>query len=161
MVFADEIPFAFSGNSIGQEEIDEIDDFPGKKDFIRFYTIHNGGDFIDGAWFYPQTGDAFDKSFITLAMFLKIPVGDQEKEPKGLNIDSVSDIVVEKYNRFDDFVLFHIPFALDVTDNPFWIDTQTGEIKYIDFQMSTNPKDVITVASSFREFCQHIKRRGR
>lgn len=91
MVFADEIPFAFSGNSIGQEEIDEIDDFPGKKDFIRFYTIHNGGDFIDGAWFYPQT----------------------------------------------------------------------GEIKYIDFQMSTNPKDVITVASSFREFCQHIKRRGR
>jgi len=26
---------------------------------------------------------------------------------------------------FEDFILFHIPFATDVTGNPFWIDIQS------------------------------------
>jgi hypothetical protein len=48
---------------------------------------------------------------------------------------------------------------IDVINNPFWIDIQTGEIKYIDFQVSTNPNDVVTVASSFKGFCMQIKKR--
>lgn len=36
--FAEEIIFDISGKKISQNEIDEIDDFPGKEDFIRFYT---------------------------------------------------------------------------------------------------------------------------
>jgi hypothetical protein len=63
-------------------------------------------------------------------MFLGIRVDDQER---GLNID--------------------------VINNPFWIDIQTGVIKYIDFQASTNPNDVVTVASSFKGFCMQIKKR--
>lgn len=45
MLFADEIELTFSGKEISKTEIDEIEDFPGKEDFINFYTIHNGGDF--------------------------------------------------------------------------------------------------------------------
>ncbi len=160
-LFADEIEFKFSGKKISKTEIDEIEDFPGKEDFINFYTIHNGGDFIDGAWFFPEScydTSALGKQYITLSMFLKIRVDDQER---GLNIDVINDIITEKYKKFEDFVLFHIPFALDVIDNPFWIDIQTGEIRYIDFQVSTNPKDVITVASSFKNFCACIRKRIR
>ncbi len=160
MFFADEIEFEFPGKGIDKSEIDEIDDFPGKEDFINFYTIHNGGDFIDGAWFFPEScynSSVFGNPYITLAMFLGVRVDDQEG---GLNIDVMNDIITEKYKKFEDFVLFHIPFALDVIDNPFWIDIQTGEIKYIDFQVSNNPNDVITVASSFKNFCKCIRKRA-
>lgn len=149
------------GKKIGKDEIDEIDDFPGKEDFIEFYTIHNGGDFIEGAWFFPELyydSSMVEYPYITLALFLQIRVDD---EKKGLNTDVMNDLIVEKYKEFEDFVLFHIPFALDVVDNPFWIDIQTGEIKYINFEVSINPDDVITVASSFREFCKHIRKRRR
>jgi hypothetical protein len=131
--FAEEIEFKFPGKKIGEDEIEEIDDFPGKDDFIEFYITHNGGDFVNGAWFFPEScysSSIYGKSYITLAMFLGIRVDDQER---GLNID--------------------------VINNPFWIDIQTGEIKYIDFQVSTNPNDVVTVASSFKDFCMQIKKR--
>jgi hypothetical protein len=131
--FAEEIEFKFPGKKIGEDEIEEIDDFPGKDDFIEFYITHNGGDFVNGAWFFPEScysSSIYGKSYITLAMFLGIRVDDQER---GLNID--------------------------VINNPFWIDIQTGVIKYIDFQVSTNPNDVVTVASSFKGFCMQIKKR--
>ena len=153
MFFSEEIDFEFYGKMIEKEEIEKIDDFPGKEDFI------NGGDFTDGAWFFPESGynsPLFGKTYITLALFLRIPV---ENDQRGLNIDVMSDIITEKYKKFEDFVLFHIPFALDIMDNPFWIDIQTGEIKYIDFQKTTNPNEVITVASSFINFCKCIMKR--
>lgn len=157
--FAEEIEFKFPGKKIGKDEIEEIDDFPGRDDFIEFYITHNGGDFVMGACFFPEScysSSIYGKSYITLATFLGIRVDDQER---GLNIDVMQDLVVEKHKNFEDFILFHIPFALDVINNPFWIDIQTGEIKYIDFQVSTNPNDVVTVASSFKGFCMQIKKR--
>ena len=41
--FAEEIIFDYSNDKISQNEIDEIDDFPGKEDFVHFYSIYNGG----------------------------------------------------------------------------------------------------------------------
>lgn len=157
--FAEEIEFECPGEEIGKNEIDEIDDFPGKDDFIEFYTIHNGADFIWGAGFFPKScymSPMFRNSCVEMLVFLPIRVGDEEME--GSTIDTVRYRVEEKYESFEDFVLFHIPFALDMIDNPFWIDIETGEIKYIDFEKSTDPDDVITVASSFKEFCKQIKR---
>lgn len=157
--FAEEIEFTYPGEQISDNEISELDDFPGKEDFIDFYTIHNGLNFAHGAWFFPEkcynislAGDPY----ITLDFFLSIPVNDDE----GLNIEVMKDLIVEKYDNFEDFVLFHIPFALDVVENPFWIDTQTGEIKYTDFQVSSNPDDAITVATSFKAFCKCITNRN-
>lgn len=165
--FAEEITFDYPGKEIGKNEIDEIDDFPGKEDFIEFYTVHNGLDFTYGAWFFPE--DCYNvpmngDPYITLYIFLPIPVDsentdDDNIETARLNTDVMKDLIVERYDSFEDFTLFHIPFALDVINNPFWIDIQSGEIKYIDFEESVNPDDVITVASSFKEFCKHIKKR--
>ena len=39
--FAEEIIFDYSNDKISQNEIDEIEDFPGKDDFIHFYSIYN------------------------------------------------------------------------------------------------------------------------
>lgn len=50
--FAEEIEFKFPGKEIGKDEIEEIDDFPGRDDFIEFYITHNGGDFVMGACFF-------------------------------------------------------------------------------------------------------------
>lgn len=157
--FAEKIVFEYPGKEIGKEEINELDDFPGKEDFVNFYSVHNGGGFLVGAWFFPEACynviKSGDDPFIALELFLKIPVGDKSD---GLNIEVMKDRIVEKYNDFEDFVLFHIPFAVDVRGNPFWIDIQSGEIKYIDFQKSQNPDDAITVAFSFKDFCKCIRK---
>jgi len=160
--FADKITFNYPGEVIGEEEIDEIDDFPGKEDFINFYITHNGGDFTYGAWFFPEDCYKVSRSgdpYITLGVFLPIPTEHNTGEFKEVTMEDIKDSIVEKYSDFEDFVLFHIPFALDVTDNPFWIDIQSGEIKYTDFEESHNPDDAITVASSFKEFCKRIENR--
>jgi hypothetical protein len=105
--FAEEIEFKFPGKKIGEDEIEEIDDFPGKDDFIEFYITHNGGDFVNGAWFFPEScysSSIYGKSYITLAMFLGIRVDDQER---GLNIDVMQDLVVEKHKNFEDFMFFN------------------------------------------------------
>lgn len=162
--FAEDIVFEYPGEKIGEEEIDELDDFPGKEDFINFYMAHNGGTFIYGARFIPEDCYNFSKDnqeYIVLDYFLGMPVGESD----GLNIEVMKDRVSEKHPAFEDFVLFHIPFAVDVTNNPFWIDIQTGEIKYIDFEesqnpfkMNQNPDDVITVAFCFKDFCKCIRK---
>lgn len=165
MFFAEEIRFDYPGEKITQREISEIDDFPGREDFIAFYTAHNGGDFIDGAWFFPEDGynvSAIGKSYITLSLFLEIYVenGSADGRFRALNQDVMKYLIEEKYEGFEDFILFHIPFALDQTENPFWIDIQTGEIRYTDFEVSTNPDEAVTVASSFKSFCERIRKRN-
>lgn len=157
--FAEEIVFDYPNGKISKNQIDEIDDFPGKEDFIEFYSIHNGMDLIEGAWFYPEeccNVELNGAPYITLGLFLHIPV---ESDNRGLHMENMNDFIVEKYEEFEDFVLFHIPFALDVVDNPFWIDIQSGEIKYINFEKSQSPDDVTTVATSFRNFCRCITKR--
>jgi len=157
--FAEEIIFDVFGKKISQNEIDEIDDFPGKEDFIRFYTAHNGGFFVYGAWFFPEecyNVSIKDEPYISMDSFLIIPVGDANE---GFDIERFMDLVTIDYKNYEDFMLFHIPFALDVVSNPFWIDIQTGEIKYTDFEECLNPdEDAVIVASSFKNFCKRIRK---
>ncbi len=156
--FAEEITFDYPGKQIGQSDIDEIDDFPGKEDFIRFYTAHNGGDFVDGAWFFPE--DCYNVSFgsssyIEMGFFLSVPV----EVPDEADMESLKDMISREHANYEDFMLFHIPFALDIVSNPFWIDIQTGEIKYTDYEVCLNPdEDAVIVASSFKNFCKCIKK---
>ena len=51
MFFAEKIMSIVKREKVCREKIDEVDDFPGKEDFIRFYMVHNGVDFTMGAWF--------------------------------------------------------------------------------------------------------------
>lgn len=157
--FAEEITFDFSGEEISQNEIDEIDDFPGKEEFIQFYNIHNGGIFLHGAWFFPEkfyNVSIRNESYISMERFLMIRVGDSGEI---YNIEKFMDLVTINHKNYEDFMLFHIPFALDVVSNPFWIDIQTGEIKYTDYEVCINPdEDAIVVASSFKNFCKCIRK---
>lgn len=159
LFFAEEIIFDVSGKKISQNEIDEIDDFPGKEEFVRFYTAHNGGVFIHGARFFPEecyTVSINGDPYITMDCFLSIPVDGANKE---INIEMWKDAMERMYKSYEDFILFHIPFAIDVVENTFWIDIQTGEIKYTDRKVCLNPdEDAITVASSFKNFCKRIRR---
>ncbi len=154
--FAEEVTFDVPGKRISQNEIDEIDDFPGKEEFIRFYEAHNGGFFVYGAWFFPE--DCYHVSigsnpYISMDRFLGIPVDDEEE----INIEIWRDVIDREYKNYEDFILFHIPFALDVVQNTFWIDIQTGEIKYTDDEVCFNlEKDAVIVASSFKNFCKRI-----
>jgi len=165
--FAEEIKLEYIGKEINKEQIDEvIDDFPGKDDFIDFYLTHNGGSFMYGAWFNPDDYYNIPQSYqcLTLMSFIPIPIdNDSEDEPfRGLDTEYEKDLIVEKFSNFEDFVLFHIPFALDAAGSPFWIDIQSGEIKFTDFQerFSADPDDAITVAFSFGEFCKRITNRN-
>jgi len=160
--FAEEIVFNYFGEKISEDDINEIDDFPGKEEFIDFYSIHNGGDFTYGAWFVPEEGYHVLKGdpYITVGVFLPLPTAGNNGQFKELDMEDIKDNVVDKYIAYEDFVLFHIPFALDVVDNPFWIDIQTGEIKYTNFEESFNPDDAIVVAPSFKDFCKRIRNRN-
>ena len=124
---------------------------------IHFYVTHNGGEFIHGACFFPEgcyNVSIGSDPFIHMGVFLEIPVNDSKEG----DIESLKDLTAFYYEEYEDFMLFHIPFALDVVENPFWIDIQTGEIKYTDYEVCLNPdEDAITVASSFKNFCKHIK----
>ena len=157
--FAEEIIFNVSGKKISQNEVDEIDDFPGKEDFIQFYTVHNGGVFLRGAWFFPEecyNVSIKGESYIPMDCFLAIPVEDANEK---INIEKWKDIIDRAYEKYEDFMLFHIPFAIDVVENTFWIDIQTGEIKYTDFEICLNPdEDAVIVASSFKNFCKRIRK---
>lgn len=158
LFFAEEILFNGSGKKISQNEIDEMDDFPGKEDFAQFYLAHNGGCFRR-ARFYPEecyTDSINGYSYVEMDLFLTIPVdGDEEH----LTIETWKDIIDLSNPNYEDFILFHIPFAIDGAQNTFWIDIQTGEIKYTDRDECLNPdEDAITVASSFKNFCKRIKK---
>lgn len=77
---------------------------------------------------------------------------------KEMNIEMWKDALERMNENYEDFILFHIPFAIDAEENTFWIDIQSGEIKYTDDQTCINPnKDAVIVASSFKDFCKRIR----
>jgi len=156
--FSEKIILEPIGKELSEEEISEIDDFSGKEDFVNFYRVHNGVNFPYTAWFYPE--DCYnippeDYPYMTIDFFFNIPT-DRDDSNGGLNMESVKDMILLKYDNYEDFLLFHLPLVMDVASNIFWIDIQTGEIKYTDFQESTDPEDAFTVASSFKDFCKRI-----
>lgn len=163
--FAEKIAFECHWKQVMREQIDEyIDNFPGKEDFIKFYLTHNGGVFTDGAYFYPDEFYEVPKEyrFIEIASFFHIPLLDDEDEKfHTMSMEKERDLRVISSDEFTDFVLFHIPIADNYASNSFWIDIQTGEIKYMDFEENWHPDDAIVVAPSFFDFCKRIEAKFR
>jgi len=140
-------------------------DFPGKKEFIEFYLAFNGGCFTNGAYLY---SDIFYKNFnrdylpIEINSFLHIPLLNDNSESKyTTDINKVIERRELLSEDFEEFILFHIPFADNYADNDFWIDIQTGAIKYMDYETSYDPKDAIIVAPLFSEFCKKLQAKRR
>ncbi|MEA0554827.1 SMI1/KNR4 family protein [Lysinibacillus irui] len=161
--FNNDILFENSWKSISLSQINEIvpDEFPGKKDFIKFYLTTNGGVFSKGAYIYPDNFyEASNKDYysIEIGSFFHIPlIEDEEDSDYTTSIERAKDRRIDYSEEFEDFVLFHIPFADNHADNDFWIDIQTGEIKYMDYEVSYDPENAIIVAPSFLDFCKHIQ----
>ena len=137
-----------------EEEISHL--FIGKKDFIDFYLLRNGGYFNRAPYLcYNEQGI---KKTIEVSGFYSIPkIGDE------LNM-SISKALSrrEGYSEdFDEFIDFHFPFAFNDGDNDFWIDIQSGEVKYIDYEdFGYDSNKAIIVSSSFKDFIMNLKSRG-
>lgn len=149
--FAEELEYLRLEEEICQEELDELDDFPGKEVFLRFYSAHNGMEFALSAWFFPEEYYSVSiglgsNPYVEIEGFYPISYIDKER-----------DIITINRGYDEDFLLFHIPFAWDVRGNPFWIDIQSGEIKYTDFDTYFAP-EAVTVAFSFESFCRCIRK---
>lgn len=158
-----DILFEDCWKAISAAQINEIvsDEFPGKKDFIEFYSSKNGGVFTEGAYIYPDhfyeisNNDYFS---IEIGSFFHIPLIEEEEDSYyTMSIEKAKDRRIDYSEDFENFILFHIPFADNHADNDFWIDIQTGEIKYMDYEESDDPDDAIVVAPSFLEFCKRIQ----
>ncbi len=136
-------------------------DFPGGKEFVDFYLKTNGGCFTNGAYIYRDNFYKFEKgdyNAIEVSSFFHIPlIDDNEDSEYTTSISDASERRGDYSEAFDELVLFHIPFAENFGDNDFWIDIQTGEIKYIDYEESDNPDDTIIIALSFVEFCKYLQ----
>lgn len=69
--------------------------------------------------------------------FFHIPLLEDEDGCTYTTSIGAKDRRIDYSEEFENFLLFHIPFA----DNDFWIDIQTGETKYIDYEESYDPDD--------------------
>ncbi|EAY9404754.1 SMI1/KNR4 family protein, partial [Salmonella enterica] len=51
----------------------------------------------------------------------------------------------------------HFPFAGDAGDNDYWLDMESGNVKYIRWESDDNPDNAIIVAPTFYDFCMSIQ----
>ena len=129
--------------------------FLDKEDFIDFYLLSNGGYFNKAPYLcYNERGV---KKTIEVSGFYNIPKIGSESSMSITRALSRR----EGYSQdFDEFIDFHFPFAFNDGDNDFWIDIQSGEVKYIDYEdFGYDPDKAIIVASSFKEFITNLESR--
>ena len=162
-----QIPFENQWKNLSINDIEEAVpyDFFGKKEFIEFYLVTNGGKFTKGAYIYRDNFYSITKgdyNSLEVGSFFNIPlIGDNEDSEYTMSIPDAIDRRQGHSDEFDEFTLFNIPFADNFGDNDFWIDIQTGEIKYVDYESCYDPNDAIIVAPSFVDFCQKLQDKRR
>lgn len=126
-------------------------DFKGKEDFVQFYKVHNGIYFPKGAemkrsLFY--TVKENDSNTLEVEHFYQIGTGDiMERMWEATKKHSPEARV---------FAETHFPFARDAGGNEFFIEANTGLIKYISWEYGILEGEILA-APSFKEFCLAIK----
>ena len=160
--FAEDIAFEDYWRQLTVEQIDEIiSTFPGKQDFVDFYLAHNGGIFTENALLY--TDDFYenpaDYRLLEVDGFLHIPLpNDEEGESFTYSIEKERKRRTGHSDKFDEFVSCHIPFANDAGDNTYWINIETGKVKFMEYEyMGYDADKAITVAHSFYDFCKRLR----
>lgn len=153
------IVFDDSLQGLTKEDINNLisSEFNGKDFLVNFYLSNNGGYFSNGAFFYRDkilniTPD--DYSLLEIEGFYFIEGESCFESEYLLSINEVLSRRV-RYSQFiKDFAKEHILFAVDAGDNDYWINTNTGEIKYIRRDLEDQ---VIEVAPTFYDFCINIE----
>jgi len=156
--FQCKVAFIKSAEHVTKEQIDAAlpFNFNGKDFFVEFYLRYNGGVFTDGARFdrtkiYPVIHDGYTQ--LEIEGFYFIPKSEDDSDRCLLSISKSWNL--NKSNSIkSDFLETHFPFACDAGGNEFWIDIETGKVKY--FRMYTDDDSVIEVAPSFYDFCNGI-----
>ena len=117
--------------------------------------LSNGGYFNKAPYLcYNERGV---KKTIEVSGFYNIPKIGSES---GMSIARVLARREGYSEDFDEFIDFHFSFAFNDGDNDFWIDIQSGEVKYIDYEdFGYDPDKAIIVASSFNEFITNLESR--
>ena len=149
------ITLTHNGEKVSLEDINEVIpfDFIDKENLINFYTSYNGGVFEEKI-FFPYEFEN-NKYNLIIEGFYKFSSIDFKK----ILSDSIEKIILIRSGyseEFDDFMDFHFPFAYGAGGD-FWIDIQTGEVKFSDYELEGyNTEAIITVASSFSDFCMKL-----
>ncbi|MCL5247600.1 hypothetical protein M4I21_17400 [Cellulophaga sp. 20_2_10] len=162
-----DVVFENSWKKLSIAGINEIipHNFQGKEDFIQFYLSTNGGCFTERAFIYiDNIYEMYNDDYnpIEIMSFFHIPIEeDNEESDYTTSLIEASERRELVSEELEEFALFNFPFADNYADNDFWIDIQTGEIKYIDYEESYDPNDAIIVAPSFSEFCKNIQAKRR
>ena len=179
--FGNNVSFTGHWKKISAKQIEaEVPEcFPGKEDFIKFYSAHNGGNFLDYSDFepnpkFPLPKEFQDKDRWDVLGFDPISLPNEE----GPSVSTYSFLTMETIKTYSptiqnqrdkfyqesaseskDFFSTHIPIATDSANSIYLISVSTGEVKYLDFDdYFEKPNLAFTVASSFLDFCNRIRK---
>lgn len=156
VIFNDSLP----GLSIELLETMLPENFPGRHDFMSFYSTHNGGYFDGGAYIYRK--DIYnlkpdDYNLLEIEAFNFIPTHQNQTHPRLMSTSEILESRRVHYKENSNFLSNNIPFAGDAGDNDFWIDTSTGIIRYTRTENLSDFSRAILVAPNFRTFCNAIR----
>lgn len=86
--------------------------------------------------------------------FFHIPLLEDEDGCTYTTSIGAKDRRIDYSEEFENFLLFHIPFA----NNDFWIDIQTSETKYIDYEESYDPDDdaIFVNDEEMKTLCKYL-----
>ena len=150
------------GPSIAEAQIREIvpETFPGKKDFVVFYTTYNGLDFPKGALFYRHrfhdvTRGDYDR--LEVGSFWFIPRFPGEKHHYLVSMIHYRENMARRWPYLRPLVDFYLPLAADASGNDFWIELETGQIKYRVLEDFETVDDLVDAAPSFFDFASNLE----
>jgi hypothetical protein len=153
------LSFVNSADPITQEQIERVlpFHFDGKDFFIDFYLSYNGGIFPDGARFYRNKIYRVPKGGYTsveIEGFYFIPKFEGERAPNLMSIPDIWRINKNSSKTLELFSKTHFPFAADASGNNYWINIDTGKVKYTALDSDGSE---VEVAPSFSVFCKGIQ----
>jgi len=153
------------GPHVTRERINEVfpEAFPGKTEFVDFFSSINGAYINKGAifrrdrFFEVKWGD-YDR--MEIEGLYSVPTFDGQKI-RGLR--SMVQYRQKRASYHDSarvFAELHIPFAADAGDNDYWIEISSGNIKYVAWEENCYEfTDVPIVCPSFYEFISNFETR--
>ena len=152
------------GPPITEAQIREVvpEEFPGKEDFVAFYSTYNGPDIPDSALFYRHRfydvapGDYDRLSVIT---FWFIPRFPGEKHHFLVLMIRVREAMARMRPDLREFGATHLSVACDASGNDFWTEFKTGRIKYRALEDFDGPDDLVEAAPSFLDFVSNLEHR--
>jgi len=142
--------FQILKTGLTKEQIEKIIpfDFIGKDFFIQFYIAYDGVYFPNGASIKTyHSNKAIDSEYDEFEVEFIYSIE---------HLTKMWNVLKNRSNETKKFVETHIPFARDAAGNEFFIEFNTGMVKYIFWEDGLNG-NIIDVVPNFKEFCLAIR----